>query len=74
MLKYVVPVYLLAIFVGFCLNNLPGYAKSIANDRVAVLSLLFIGGVLAFLMLLIRIAGKRWEKEGRLPHLGEQER
>lgn len=65
MLKYVVPVYLLAIFVMFCVKNLPGYAQKIAQDRVALLSLLFIGGVLAFLMLMIRIAGQRWEKEGR---------
>jgi SNF family Na+-dependent transporter len=82
-LKYVVPVYLLVIFGAFCWSKLPGYAQSIANDRVALMSLIFIGCILAFLLLMIRIAGKRWEKEGRLPpsgaepisprHLAEQE-
>ena len=65
MLKYIVPVYLLGIFGAFCVQNVPGYVKSISESGVALGSILFIGIVLAFVLLLINIAGKRWEAEGR---------
>ncbi|MDA1050947.1 MAG: sodium-dependent transporter [Planctomycetota bacterium] len=70
MLKYVVPVYLIAIFVAFCWQNLPDRMEQIANDSVAVASMLFILTVLAFLLLLIHIAGRRWKAEGRLDEGG----
>lgn len=50
----------------------PGYAEKIANDTAAFGSLLFIGSVLAFILLLIHIAGRRWEAEGRFDHLDQQ--
>lgn len=144
MLKWVVPVYLLAIFTGFCFINLPshdklvvstdkmqtnqfvegevpeavrhgfaehelavpptatmqrsgegsdwqirggdrsvlyvlrptgadmqiyahetGYVEKIGNSPVALASLLFLLAILAFLMLMVHIAGRRWEAEGR---------
>jgi SNF family Na+-dependent transporter len=68
-LKFVTPMYLLAIFVMFCWNNVPGYAKDIVDNPVVLSSLLFIGTVLVFLLLLVHIAGRRWEREGRFAHL-----
>ena len=68
MLKYVVPVYLLTIFVGFCWQNLASYASQIADNRVAFGSMLFIVTMLAFLMILVHIAGRRWERQGRLKY------
>jgi hypothetical protein len=148
MMKYVVPVYLLAIFIGFCVVNLPtheplafktaadlrtelqsetasdrlrsefldnefelpegariqatdgggewaihdqeglvlfvvkpsgaelavhehkaGYVEKISKDPVALGSIVFIGAVLAFLLLMVHIAGRRWEAEGKFEGL-----
>ncbi len=79
MLKYVVPIYLMTILVAFCWEKLPsrtvdgeyheGYIEMIATNRIALLSVVFIGAVLMFLLLLVRIAGKRWEAEGRFADL-----
>ncbi|MCO8124143.1 sodium-dependent transporter [Stieleria sp. TO1_6] len=82
MLKYVVPVYLSVIFVSFIWNNVldkvnaetgertPGYLSKIANDDVIFMSLLFIGGTIAFLTLMVHLAGKRWIKQGRFDNIG----
>jgi SNF family Na+-dependent transporter len=64
-LKYVTPLYLLVIFVGVCITKGPDYAKTISTEPVALLSVLFIGGILAFLLLMIQIAGTRWQNEGK---------
>ena len=65
MLKYVVPVYLLTIFIAFCVNNVPGYARSIYETPAALGAILFMGTVLVFLLILVHIAGRRWTAEGR---------
>ena len=65
-LKYVTPVYLLAIFVGICFTAGPGYAKTLAAGGVPLYSVCVIGIIFAFLLLLVHIAGNRWEREGRL--------
>ncbi len=70
-LKFVTPAYLLVIFAMFCWNNVPGYAKVIVDNPVVLSSLLFIGTVLAFLLLLVHIAGNRWQREGRFAHLND---
>jgi len=151
MLKYVVPVYLLAIFIGFCWTSLPssdelkfeshashaqslaqgaipgelaaefydnelelpktysvtpgheqqtweirddknvlsivirqsdneitvyshkaGYVEKIGNDDVAFSSIMFMSAVLVFLLIMIRIAGRRWEAEGRFDHTDQE--
>jgi len=64
-LKYVTPVYLLAIFIGTCYTQGPTYAKILTDGGVPLYSLLFIGTIFAFLLLLVHIAGKRWDREGR---------
>lgn len=68
MLKYVVPVYLSVVLFGFCVQNLPGYMTSIGENPAARGSIMFIGAVLATLLLLVHIAGKRWEAQGRLTY------
>jgi SNF family Na+-dependent transporter len=65
MIKYVVPVYLLAIFVGVCITAGPGYVEALQTSPIAFGSVMFILAMFAFLLLLIHIAGKRWEREGR---------
>jgi len=73
MLKYVVPFYLLAIFVGVCVTAGPGYVTLIAENRVVRASILFMGTILAFLMVLIHIAGRRWESQGRYDRPGRSQ-
>jgi NSS family neurotransmitter:Na+ symporter len=81
MLKYVVPLYLLTILAFFCWEKLPsrdvdgvhqaGYIETISNNDVAFASVMFIGVVLVFLLLMVHIAGRRWESQGRLPKAGD---
>jgi hypothetical protein len=47
----------------------PGYIETVTSNRAALISILFIGVVSAFTLLLIRIAGKRWTAEGRYARL-----
>ena len=82
MLKFVVPVYLVTILVFFCWEKLPsrevdgkykmGYVEQIANSPVALSSVIFIGLILGFLMLLIHIAGRRWAAEGRFDRIDDE--
>jgi SNF family Na+-dependent transporter len=65
-LKYVTPLYLIAIFVLFCFYNIKGRAAAIIKQPVALSSICFILVLLMFLLLLTHIAGRRWEREGRL--------
>ncbi|WP_182870434.1 sodium-dependent transporter [Stieleria mannarensis] len=81
MLKYVVPVYLGAIFIAFAWENVldktdpetgtvtQGYLSKIAGDEVILMSLLFIGGTIAFLAVMVHVAGLRWRQQGRFDNL-----
>jgi len=46
-----------------------GYYEKIGNHPVALASLLFVATILAFLLVMVYIAGQRWEAEGRFEHL-----
>jgi len=46
-----------------------GYVEKIGSDQVAFVSLLFVISILAFLLLMVHIAGRRWEAEGRFKGL-----
>jgi neurotransmitter:Na+ symporter, NSS family len=65
-LKFVTPLFLLCIFVGVCFNDGPKYWQTLSQGGVPLYSVLFIAVVFIFLLLLVRIAGQRWEREGRL--------
>ncbi len=67
-LKYVTPVYLLAIFFGTCYTQGSSYAETLQQGGVPLYSVLFIGTIFAFLILLVHIAGKRWDRAGRFDH------
>lgn len=64
-LKFVTPAYLLVIFLAFCYQNVPGRAKAILDSPVALASVMFIGVIVVFTFLMVRIAGQRWTAEGR---------
>ncbi len=65
MLKYVAPVYLAAIFVGVCYTQGSSYLKAISENKVVLAAILLIGTLIGFLLILIHLAGRRWEAEGR---------
>jgi neurotransmitter:Na+ symporter, NSS family len=61
LLKYVVPVYLVIILIGFCVKNLP---ERLGERRPAALaSLAFVLFVAAILAYLVRLADKRWSAD-----------
>jgi NSS family neurotransmitter:Na+ symporter len=68
-LKYVTPLYLLAIFVGVIWTQGPSYWKTLTTDPVAGMSFGLIVLVLVFLLVTVHIAGRRWEAEGRFKAL-----
>jgi NSS family neurotransmitter:Na+ symporter len=68
-LKYVTPVYLLAIFIGFVYSNGKSEVEKLSAGGVPLLSVGFISVIFAFLLLLVHIAGKRWDREGRFDKL-----
>lgn len=65
MIKYVAPVYLLAIFIPFCWTELPKFSDQLKENDTARMAVMFLVGIIVFLILLISIAGKRWQKDGR---------
>ncbi len=72
LLKFVTPVYLLLIFVAFCIFNVPDYFSAIGKSEVALASIMFISIVGAFLLVMVHIAGIRWMREGKLNFLFEE--
>jgi hypothetical protein len=67
-IKYVCPLYLLTIFVSWCYNNVPKKVEEIANlpaedQHAVILTLVFLGAVMAFFAILIYLAGRRWAEQ-----------
>jgi SNF family Na+-dependent transporter len=60
---YVSPLYLLVVFVMWCVNNLPDYAAKVLERGVPFFVVCFIVTVLVFLLILIYLAGKHWHAE-----------
>jgi hypothetical protein len=60
-LKYVAPVYLIVVFIGFCVQQAPGYAEQIASNAVVRQTLLLVLGVLALLVAATYQGAKRWK-------------
>lgn len=75
-IKYISPAYLLVIFGGWCLLNIPSKIREIqgmaTEDRGTVLLMLaFILVLLIFFGLLVNLAGKRWVACGKLSCVGD---
>ncbi len=62
LVKYVSPVYLLAIFLLFCRYKMKDYIVAIMQDKVVEYVLAFIVSVAVFFGMLIWQAGKRWDE------------
>jgi hypothetical protein len=78
-IKYVAPVYLLIVFTGFCIQDLPGYLSGLATNDVARYTVYFIGLNLLILLVITGLAVRRWKAagvdlDGQLPDDTEGER
>ncbi len=62
-IKYVSPVYLITIFVLWCREKLPEYVKNLSEGGVPLMTLFVIIAVLVLFLILVRIAGKRWDEQ-----------
>ena len=71
-IKYVSPVYLLVIFIGFCWYNVPGYVRSVLGDpsrgvpadSSAIMAWIVILSTIALLMVATAIGARRWRAMG----------
>jgi len=69
-IKYVSPLYLIVVFVGFCYQSIPGYIRTILGsaekppDRVAQLTWLLILGSIGLLVVVTAIGTRRWRALG----------
>ena len=71
-LKYVTPLFLLAILVATIYNSSGGYVENFKNDVVARRSVYVILGVLGLLIVAILIAVGRWSKQGRFDWVNQK--
>lgn len=71
-IKYVSPVYLIVIFLGFCIYELPPYVQDLfgekltgtAANRSAVYAWMVIIATIALLMVVTAIGARRWKAAG----------
>jgi len=71
-LKFVSPVFLIAILIGNVKNDGAGYWKTLVSQPAAGLSFGFMLLVTAFFFMLVHIAGRRWKAEGRFGRVEER--
>jgi SNF family Na+-dependent transporter len=64
-MKWVTPGFLIVVFIGFCVQSLPGYLKGLGGNDVARWTVLLILAVAAGLVVLTWIAGRRWRAMGK---------
>ncbi len=63
-MKWVAPAYLVVVFVGFCIQNLPGAVRQVLSSVPAKLAIGLIAGTLVFMALATRAGEQRWRAAG----------
>ncbi len=63
LIKYVTPAYLFIMLGMWCKDELGKYMSAVRNDTVSMLSFLLIVVLTSFFLVLINLAGKRWQAE-----------
>ncbi len=71
-IKYVSPTYLIVVFVGFCVQGIPGYLRTLFGDpvqgtppnHVAQLTWLVILAVIVGLVAMTAAGARRWRAQG----------
>jgi SNF family Na+-dependent transporter len=72
-IKYVSPLYLIVIFVGFCIQGVPGYVRTVLGDAAqgvppdhdAQLAWLVIVFSIVALIAVTAVGSRRWRAQGR---------
>lgn len=63
-IKFVAPLYVIVVFVGFCVQKLGESLHAVAASPVAQLALTLIGAVLVGLLIAVRVGERRWRAAG----------
>lgn len=63
-MKYIAPLYLLVILIGFAVQNLPDRVKTLSANQVAVWTMALLGLTLVLLLALLYLGEKRWRAAG----------
>jgi hypothetical protein len=63
-LLYVSPLYLIIVFIGFSLQNLPASLAQVAASPPAQLALGLVAAVIVGMLLAVRVGVKRWRAAG----------
>jgi hypothetical protein len=63
-LKYVAPLYLLVVFVGFSIQNLPASLATVAASPPAQIALGLVAVTAIGLLLAVRVGERRWRAAG----------
>jgi len=62
-MRFITPAYLLTIFAMWCYSNAPDYAATVAKGGVPLLAVGLILTLAVFFLVLVHIAGTRWQRE-----------
>ncbi|HEY5547834.1 MAG TPA: hypothetical protein VIK50_17395, partial [Gemmatimonadaceae bacterium] len=63
-MKYVAPVYLIIVFVGFTVQNLSASVRASWASTGSRMGMITIGATLLLLLLIVRAGEARWKREG----------
>jgi len=72
-IKYISPTYLLTIFILWCCRNLPDRVRELGGNQVAVLAVLVLAAIIAFLLVMVNVASRRWGDPRRHVELPEEQ-
>lgn len=76
-LRFITPLYLIGLIIATCSDSSPGGLRSriheVSISPVAKISFCFLLVNIAFITLLIYIAGKRWEADGKCANLNNDD-
>ncbi|MBI4703346.1 MAG: hypothetical protein HY744_19700 [Deltaproteobacteria bacterium] len=63
-MRYVAPVYVIVVFIGFCVQNMGESVHTIVARPAALLALGLVAAIAVALLVAVRLGEKRWRGEG----------
>jgi hypothetical protein len=71
-IRYVCPIYLTLILGSFAYQNFGAQVRSIVDRPQALFTAIYMVAVLVLLLLLVRLAQRRWDRDGRASALSAE--